>query len=48
MFDDPYEAVRDEIASIQSLAFVPSDLIVHGLVYTLATGEVDVVVDGTT
>ena len=45
-FQDPFEAVKKEVARIRALPYTPNDLIVHGLVYTLATGEAEVVVDG--
>lgn len=45
-FADPYEAVKKEAAAIKALPFAPADLIVHGLVYDLATGAVETVVNG--
>ena len=45
-FQDPREAARAEVASIKALPFVPDNLIVHGLVYDLASGTLDVVVNG--
>ncbi|VAW09166.1 hypothetical protein MNBD_ACTINO02-1659 [hydrothermal vent metagenome] len=42
-FTDPRAAVRDEIAHIRSLSFAPSDLLIHGAVYDVATGAVSVV-----
>ncbi len=45
-FEDPFEAVEREVAAIKALPYTPDDLIVHGLVYTLATGKVEVVVNG--
>lgn len=45
-FSDPYDAVRQEVDAIKSLPFVPPHLVVHGLVYDLATGKIDVVVNG--
>ena len=45
-FSDPYTAVRQEVDTIKALPFVPRQLLVHGLVYDLATGKVDVVVNG--
>lgn len=47
-FSDPFEAVEKEVYAIRALPFAPDDLVVHGLVYTLATGAVEVVVDGYT
>ncbi len=45
-FADPYQAVRQEVESIKRLPFIPQQLIVHGLVYELESGKVDVVVNG--
>ena len=45
-FQDPREAVKGEAARVKSLPFVPESFIVHGLVYDLATGSVEVVVNG--
>ena len=45
-FEDPYVAVRKEIESIRQLPFVPDDVILHGLVYELSSGSVEVVVNG--
>jgi carbonic anhydrase len=42
-FEDPYQAVLEEVARIKALAFVPESLIVHGLVYDLASGRLDIV-----
>ncbi len=45
-FKDPYEAACREALAIKALPFAPRDLVVHGLVYELATGKVNVVVNG--
>jgi|GEM_PF-430422 len=45
-FDNPREAVKQEIEAIKSLPFIPDNLILHGLVYTLETGHIDVIVNG--
>jgi carbonic anhydrase len=45
-FEDPREAAQAEVASIRSLPFVPKDLVVHGLLYDLASGAIEVVVNG--
>ena len=45
-FEDPREAVRREIAALRAEPFIPADLVLHGLVYELATGKLEVVVDG--
>ena len=47
-FSDPYEAVRQEVDTIRSMPFAPRQLVVHGLVYDLAAGRIDVVVNGYT
>jgi len=45
-FQNPHDAVKEEITRIQSLSFIPDDLILHGLVYDLHSGKVDLVVNG--
>lgn len=45
-FEDPREAVEREIAHLKTEPFVPADLVLHGLLYELTTGKVEVVVDG--
>ena len=45
-FDDPKEAVKREVASIRAKTIVPRNVILHGLVYTLDTGQLEVVVNG--
>ncbi len=45
-FPDPYAAVVEETRLIKDMAFVHEQFIVHGLVYNLASGKVDVVVNG--
>ncbi|MDH3474338.1 MAG: hypothetical protein OEM59_11650 [Rhodospirillales bacterium] len=42
----PREAVEREIAVLRAQPFVPKDLVLHGLVYELSSGAVEVVVDG--
>ncbi len=42
-FEDPFEAVRDEITLIRSLSFAPADLTIHGAVFDVVTGAVDFV-----
>jgi carbonic anhydrase len=39
VFQDPREAVKAEISSLRQEPFIPDDLIVHGLLYDLATGR---------
>lgn len=45
-FDDPRRAVRQEIEAVRRKPFVPSDVVLHGLVYDLAAGRLEVVVNG--
>ena len=45
-FDDPRAAVAREISAVRRKPFVPTDVILHGLVYDLATATLEVVVDG--
>jgi len=45
-FQDPSQAVRKEVQAIKSHPFAPGSLIVHGLVYDLSSGAIEVVVDG--
>ncbi len=46
VFQDPYQAVIDEVNRIRNLKYLPRDLVVHGLVYDLTCGSVRVVVNG--
>lgn len=46
VFEDPYDAIRREIADIRAQPFVPEDILLHGLLYDTATGSVDVIVNG--
>ncbi len=45
-FDDPRQAVRQEVDRVRRKPFVPNDMVLHGLVYELETGRLEVVVDG--
>ncbi len=45
-FDDPRQAVRQEVDRVRRKPFVPNDIVVHGLVYELETARLEVVVDG--
>ena len=45
-FDDPHQAVRREVDMVRRKPFVPNDIVLHGLVYELETGRLEVVVDG--
>ena len=47
-FEDPRDAVVQQVAAIHALPFVPDDLIVHGLLLELGSGQVEVIVDGYT
>ena len=45
-FEDPRKAVRREVSAILRSPFVPKSIVVHGLVYDLTTGLVEVIVNG--
>ena len=45
-FQDPREAVKNEVEAIKGHPLVPADLLVHGLVYDISPGKVEVIVDG--
>ncbi len=45
-FEDPREAVKREIENIRKLPFIPDGLILHGLLYELQSGNIDIVVNG--
>lgn len=45
-FEDPRAAVKKEVEAIKSYPFVPETLIVHGLVYDLSSGTIEIVVNG--
>ena len=45
-FQDLREAVKAEVTRVKGFPFVPKSVAVHGLVYDLATGEAEVVVNG--
>jgi carbonic anhydrase len=45
-FQDPQEAVKKEVEAIKGYPFVPESLIVHGLVYDLSSGKIEIVVNG--
>ena len=45
-FEDPREAVTREIAVLKALPFMPQNVIIHGLLYELASGNIDVVLNG--
>lgn len=46
VFEDPREAVREEIAAMRKLSYVPDDVVIHGLLYDLGSGAVEVIVNG--
>lgn len=45
-FEDPKTAVLKEVKAVKASPFVPERVIVHGLVYDLASGDLEIVVDG--
>ena len=45
-FQDPREAVKKEVENVKESPFVPETLIIHGLVYGLPSGSIEVVVNG--
>ncbi len=45
-FDNPYEAVIEEVNALREMDFMPEDVIIHGLVYELSTGNVDLIING--
>ena len=45
-FQDVREAVKTEVTRVKRFPFVPKSVAVHGLVYDLATGQAEVVVNG--
>ncbi len=45
-FKAPQEAVRKEIETIKESPFVPESLIIHGLIYDLLSGDLEVIVNG--
>jgi carbonic anhydrase len=45
-FEDPRDAVQQEVAAIRALPFMPPDVAIHGLVYEVSSGNVEVVVNG--
>jgi len=42
-FEDPRQGVLNELERIRSLPFCPADLTIHGLVYDVETGGVEIV-----
>ena len=45
-FPDPRAAIHDELRYIRSLPYIPDDLVIHGLLYELHSGAIEIVVDG--
>ena len=45
-FQEPRAALEQEIARIHALPFIPDDLIVHGLLYELQSGKIEIIVNG--
>jgi carbonic anhydrase len=45
-FEDPGEAVKQEILRLKSQPFLPHSLVIHGLIYDLSTGAIEVVING--
>lgn len=46
VFQDPYAQVKHQVAHLKMLAFMPHDIVIHGLVYELESGTMHVVVNG--
>jgi len=45
-FQNPREAVKKEVVDIKNSPFVPDTMNIHGLVYDLSSGGIEVVVNG--
>ncbi|MEM7344596.1 MAG: hypothetical protein AAF485_10160 [Chloroflexota bacterium] len=45
-FEDPRQAVQQEVAAIKALPFIPDNIIFHGLLYDVTSGRVEVIVNG--
>jgi carbonic anhydrase len=45
-YEDPRQHVKRIVETVKNHPLMPEDLVVHGLVYNINTGEVEVVVDG--
>ena len=45
-FINPEEAILDQVAKLRQKPYIPSDLIIHGLLYDVVTDKVEVVLDG--
>ncbi|MCG8569529.1 MAG: hypothetical protein MJB14_05270 [Spirochaetes bacterium] len=47
-FEDPKNAVIKEVMALKQNSFIPDGLIIHGLVYDLSSGGIEVVINGYT
>jgi carbonic anhydrase len=45
-FEDPRAALKREIQRLKQQSFIPSDLVIHGLLYELAAGRLEVIENG--
>lgn len=45
-FENPIAAVKQEVKRLKQLPFIPESVIIHGLVYDVGTGKIEVVVSG--
>jgi carbonic anhydrase len=45
-FNDPRDAVKQEVSALKRQPFLPQSLVIHGLVYDLSTGAIEVVING--
>lgn len=46
LISDEEENVRDAVGKIKASAYIPKDVVIHGLIMDPNTGELEVVVDG--
>lgn len=45
-FKDPRMAITNEILRLKSLYFIPANIVFHGLLYHLSSGEIEIVQNG--
>ena len=45
-FEDPNQAVKNQVLQIKEKPFVPTNLFVHGLIYNLETAQIETVING--
>ncbi len=45
-FNNPRMAITDETHRLKTLSFIPANVIFHGLLYHLSSGEVEIVLNG--